>query len=122
MVLINKIDKEKLEKVGLWKHKRQGKFAQESNFSVCNKQHNSRAKTYYIVENEEVMRFLGMWEKSNVVQISLQQFEELKRKKIIDENNIQRYNEYVIGAKCFIANDGNVYVAREKKMLLALKD
>lgn len=122
MILINKIDKKRLEKVGLWKHKRQGKFAQESNFSVCNKQHNSRAKTYYIVENEDVMRFLGIWDKSNVIQITHQQFENLKKKKIINENNIQKYDEYIVGAKCFIANSGDIYVARDKKILLALKD
>lgn len=122
MTLINKFDKKRLEKVGLWKHKREGRYSQESNFSVCNKQHNSRAKTYYIVENADVMRFLEMWDKANVKQISSQQLEELKEKNIVTEKNIQRYNEYIEDAKCFIANNGDIYVAREKKILLALKN
>ena len=120
MELINKFDKKRLEKVGLWKHRQEGKNSQESNFSVCNKQHNSRAKTYYVVENVETMRFLEMWDKANVVKISSQQLEELKSKKIISEQNIQRYNEYVVNAKCFIANNGDIYVAKEKRILLAL--
>lgn len=120
MILINKLDKKRLEKVGLWKHKREGRFSQESNFSVCNKQHNSRSKTYYVVENIETMRFLEIWDKANVIKITSQQFNDLKAKKIINANNIQKYNEYIIGAKCFFANNGDIYVAREKKILLAL--
>ena len=122
MILINKFDKKRLEKVGLWKHARKGKFSQESNFSVCNKQHNSRAKTYYVVEDIETMRFLEFWEKSNVIHISQKQFEDLKNKKIINENHIQHYDEYKVGAKCFIARNGEIYVAREKRIVLALKN
>ena len=122
MVLINKFDKKRLEKVGLWKHKREGKFAQDSNFSVCNKQHNSRAKTYYIVETFETMRFLEMWDRANVVKISNQQLEKLQNKKIITEKNIQKYDEYIVEAKCFIAKNGDIYVARENKILFALNN
>ena len=122
MELINKFDKKRLEKVGLWKHKQSGKNSQESNFSVCNKQHNSRSKTYYVVENLDVMRFLEMWDKANVMKISQQQFEDLLQKKIISEDNIQKYNEYVVNAKCFIANNGDIYVAKDKKIMLALQN
>jgi sulfatase maturation enzyme AslB (radical SAM superfamily) len=68
------------------------------------------------------MRFLEMWDKANVMKISQQQFEELQSKKIINEHNIQRYNEYVVNAKCFIANNGDIYVARDRKIMLALQD
>lgn len=122
MILINKFDKKRLEKVGLWRHERKGRFSQESNFSVCNKQHNSRAKTYYVVEEVDVMRFLQMWDKANVINISQKQLNDLKLKKIINEHNIQHYNEYIVGAKCFIANNGKIYVAREKRTMLALKN
>ena len=122
MIFINKFDKKRLEKVGLWKHERKGRFPQESNFSVCNKQHNSSSKTYYVVENIEVMRFLELWDRANVIQISQTQLEKLKLKKIIHNKNIQKYGEYVIGAKCFIANNGNIYLAKENKLLSALNE
>ena len=122
MIFINKFDKKRLEKVGLWKHERKGRFPQESNFSVCNKLHKSRAKTYYVIEDIETMRFLGMWDRANVIKISQEQLTILKNKKVISEKQIQRYNEYVVGAKCFIAYNGDIYVAREKKITLALKN
>lgn len=122
MVLINKFDKKRLEKAGLWKHKQKGRFSQESNFSVCNKQHNSRAKTYYIVETFDVMRFLEMWDKSNVKRISEQELKKLKDKKIITEKNTQKYGEYVENAKCFIARNGDIYISRENKILFALNN
>ena len=120
MELINKYDKKRLEKVGLWKHKRNGRHSQESNFSVCNKQHNSRAKTYYVVEDPEIMRFLGIWEKGNVVKINQEQFKKLQELKILHEKNIQKYNTYIPYAKCFISNTGDIYISREKKILSAL--
>ena len=120
MVLINKYDKMKLEKVGLWRHKREGRNSQESNFTVCNKDHNSRAKTYYIVEELETMRFLGMWDKSNVVKINLNQFNKLKELNILNEKNIQQYSTYIPNARCFISNNNDIYVAHDKEILSVL--
>ena len=121
MLPINKFDKKRLEKVGLWRHKREGRYSQESNFSVCNKKHKSRAKTYYVVEELNVLRFLGMWDIANVQKISEEQFNDLKQKNILNEHNIQKYNEYVEKAKCFFDKNGDIYVARDRKILLALK-
>lgn len=120
MIPINKFDKKRLEKVGLWRHKREGRHSQESNFSVCNKRHKSRAKTYYIVEEIDVMRFLGMWNNANVKKISQKQFDILKEKNIINDRNIQKYDEYVEHAKCFFDKNGDIYVAKERKILLTL--
>jgi hypothetical protein len=122
MILINKLDKKRLEEAGLWKHRQTGKNSQESNFSVCNKQHNSRSKTYYVVEHTETMRFLEIWDKANVMKISEEQFNKLKNKKILNSNNIQTYNNYIPNAKGFIANNGDKYVTKEKKILLALNN
>ena len=121
MISINKLDKKRLEKVGLWKHKREGKFSQESNFTVCNKNHKSKAKTYYVAEEMDVLRFLGIWQQANVKKISEKQFENLKGRNILNEENIQKYDEYVPNAKCFLDKNGDIYVARDRKILLALR-
>ena len=68
------------------------------------------------------MRFLQIWDKANVIKISKQQFEKLKAKKIINQHNIQKYDEYIIEAKCFLAKNGDIYVSREKKILNALNE
>jgi hypothetical protein len=120
MVLINKYDKMKLEKVGLWKHQRTGKNSQDSNFTVCNKDHNSRAKTYYVVEELEVMRFLGIWDKSDVIKINQTQFDKLKELNFLNDKNIQKYNTYIPYAKCFISNTNEIYIVQDKKLLSVL--
>lgn len=52
---------ESLRKANLLKDRiiRDGSIIQDSNYYVANKEHMSRSKTYYIVEDYKLLKFLG---------------------------------------------------------------
>lgn len=66
MIRITKTQKEKLEKAGLIKYRivKNGIEVQSANLYVANKEHMSRSKTYYVVEEPKIMAFLGFAKKS----------------------------------------------------------
>lgn len=62
-IFLRKITKEQweeLRKAGLIREKRKknGIITQEPNFCIANRQHKSRAKTYFVVEEPRIMKFL----------------------------------------------------------------
>ena len=119
MVSITKAERERLEQVGLWKHKRKFK---DGNFSITNKYHKSRAKTYYVIEEYSVMRRLERWGRANVIKITNEQLTKLKEKKLVFDKSIQTYTDYNPKANCFISHSGEIYVARSENIMNALRE
>lgn len=63
--LITKQQMDNLRTAGLIKDKKvkDKRVIQEPNYYVANKEHMSRSKSYYIVEEPKIMQFLGYIEK-----------------------------------------------------------
>ena len=63
MIRITKSQKEALEKAGLIRYRKvkDGIEIQSPNIYVANREHTSRSKTYYVVEEAKIMKFLGFW-------------------------------------------------------------
>lgn len=63
MIKISKSQKEALENAGLIRYRKvkDGTEIQSPNIYVANREHLSRSKTYYVVEEPRIMKFLGLW-------------------------------------------------------------
>lgn len=63
MIKITKSQKEALENAGLIRYRKvkDGVEIQSPNLYVANREHMSRSKTYYVVEEAKIMKFLGFW-------------------------------------------------------------
>lgn len=63
MIKISKSQKEALEKAGLIRYRKtkEGIEIQSPNIYVANREHLSRSKSYYVVEEPKIMKFLGFW-------------------------------------------------------------
>ena len=63
MIKITKSQKEALENAGLIRYRKfkDGVETQSPNIYVANREHMSRSKTYYVVEETKIMKFLGLW-------------------------------------------------------------
>ena len=63
MIKITKSQKEALESAGLIRYRKVkgGVEVESPNIYVANREHLSRSKTYYVVEEAKIMKFLGLW-------------------------------------------------------------
>ena len=63
MIKITKSQKKALENAGLIRYRKvvDGVEVQSPNIYVANREHLSRSKTYYVVEEAKIMKFLGLW-------------------------------------------------------------
>ena len=63
MIKITKSQKNALESAGLIRYRkvRDGVEIQSPNIYVANREHMSSSKTYYVVEEARIMKFLGYW-------------------------------------------------------------
>ena len=61
MIKINRDDFDRLRKAGLIKFKTHNS---SPNFYICNKEHKGRSKTYYVVEEYPILKFLGRVKKN----------------------------------------------------------
>ena len=63
MIKISKSQKKALENAGLIRYRKvKGGIETESpNIYVANREHLSRSKAYYVVEEPKIMKFLGLW-------------------------------------------------------------
>ena len=63
MIKITKSQREALENAGLIRYRKTkgGVEIQSPNIYVANREHMSRSKTYYVVEEAKIMKFLGLW-------------------------------------------------------------
>ena len=92
MIKITKPQKEALEKAGLIRYRkvRNGVEIESPNIYVANREHLSRSKTYYVVEEAKIMKFLGYWKDTGF-------------KKNKNRNNNRNFNNYK--KKDFTYND-----------------
>lgn len=120
MVKITRSQRDALESVGLLKYRRRGYNPQDQNFSVVNKEHVSRDKTYYVVEEPEIMLFLGLYDNQNLQIISKRQYEQGLTDKVYTEAQVQKWGEYVPNAVVFIDWAGRYRIKRVSKYMFAL--
>ena len=55
MIRISRTEKEELDRLGLLRYKKNGFDPVEQNFVVANRTHKSRNKTYYVVEEQNIL-------------------------------------------------------------------
>lgn len=120
MIKITKSEREALEKVGLLRHKKVGYNACDPSFYVANKEHTGRNKHTYIVEDSDVMKFLGYYEGQNLQRINEKQYKNLLDNNYINEDNIQRWGQYNPKAICYENQFGEYRVAKIASIMMFL--
>lgn len=58
MIKIDREDFDRLREAGLIKFKTNHS---SPNFYICNKEHNGKSKTYYVVEDFKILKYLGIF-------------------------------------------------------------
>ena len=101
MIKLSKYERKELERVGLLKNRQVGLNPQDANYTVTNREHVGRDKTIYVAEEPEIMLFLGKYDDLNLQRISVNQYNKLVEKKILNDANTQRWGEYKVNAVCF---------------------
>ena len=63
MIKISKSQRDALENAGLIRYRKvkDGIETESPNIYVANREHLSRSKAYYVVEEPKIMKFLGLW-------------------------------------------------------------
>lgn len=120
MIPITKSERKALDNVGLIKYRRVGINAQDANIQIANREHMSRAKTDYITEEPEIMKFLGHFENFNMQRISNSQLKQLKDKGMATEDNIQKVGEYKPTAFIYIKCNGTILMDKIAKYMIFL--
>lgn len=89
MIKITKSQREALEKAGLIRYRKvkNGIEVQAPNIYVANREHLSRSKCYYVVEEAKIMKFLGLWtdspKKNNFYNNKNKNFNHDKKREIV---------------------------------------
>ena len=120
MIKVTKAEREALESVGLLRSRRTGYNACDANYTVVNREHLSRSKKTYVVEEPEIMLFLGKYDNLNLQRINSVQYNQLVNKGYITPQNTQRWGEYVPGAICFQDWTGQWRIKKVTKMMFEL--
>lgn len=123
MIKITKQEREELERVGLIRYRRQygHKIIQDSNLVITNREHvGKNSKTYYVVEEPNILKFLGRYEGLNMQKITKAQFDLLKEKGLLPENKIQHWGEYKPGAICYENQFGELRIMKVTSHMIAL--
>lgn len=117
MIKIDQAQIKKLKDVGLLREKTD---SQEPNYTVANKEHPSRAKTYYLTEEIPQMRFLGFFCDNKVFKINSEQLNKILQK--YPNIEIQTMNQYNPKAKIYNYDAQNVYAVKEPEILKILNN
>ena len=120
MIKISKIERAELERVGLLRSRRTGYNACDANYTVVNREHLSRSKKTYVVEEPEIMIFLGHYEGQNLQRINISQYKQLWDKGLINRSNIQKWGTYVPGAIAFQDMNGRWRVKKQTNIMFEL--
>lgn len=120
MIKVSKYERKELERVGLLKDRRVGLNPQDANYTVTNREHVGRDKTIYVAEEPEIMLFLGKYDDLNLQRISVNQYNKLVEKKILNDTNTQRWGEYKVNAICFQDSYGVYRCKKISKIMLEL--
>ena len=119
MLPISRSERDKLEKIGLLKSKRDGISVQDPNYSIANRR-SSKSKTYFLVENPTEMRFLGYFIDNGICKISKNQYDFLIKEGSIEEDKIQIEGTYVPQALCYYWGENNIWVVKDQKIMIKL--
>lgn len=123
MIRISKTMRNELERVGLIKYKKIGYNAQDPNLVVTNREHvGKNAKTYYVVEEPEILIYLQLYDELNIPlqRIRQDQVKYLLDNNIIDENMIQKPKEYRPNAIVFLDDEGQYRCKKVTAIMVAL--
>lgn len=120
MIKISKRERDNLKKVGLLKDRRVGYRHCDANYTVANREHCGRDKTIYVTEEPEIMLFLGRYENLNLQKIDKIQLKNLLDKKLVKEEEIQRWNTYIPNALVFEDFNGNYRIKKITKFMIEL--
>ncbi len=120
MIKITNSEREALEKVGLLRHKRTGYNSCDPSFYVANKEHIGRNKHTYIVEDPDVMKFLGYYEGQNLQKINEKQYGMLLEGNYVNEANTQHWGKYNPKAICYENQFGEYRIAKIASLMLYL--
>jgi hypothetical protein len=120
MVLISKEERKALDKVGLLRYKKVGFNGQDQNFQVVNREHLSRDKSIYVVEEPEIMAFLGRYDNLNLQKINVLQLKSLREGGFVNDSNSQYWGTYNPNAVAYEDREGNWRIKKTSKMMLFL--
>ena len=121
MIRVSKTIRQELEEVGLIRYRKEGVRASDANLVVANREHvGKNAKSYYVVEEPEILLFLQRYETLNLQKLRPDQVQMLKEKGIINEENIQYPREYKPSAIAFVDDRGQYRCKRIASIMLAL--
>lgn len=121
MIRVSKSVRNELEEVGLLRYRRNGYNAVEPNFVVTNREHvGKNVKTYYVVEEPEIMLYLQRYENLNLQKIRPDQVKTLLEKKLITEDLIQYPKEYKPNAIVFQDDEGQYRCKKVTNIMITL--
>lgn len=122
MFPISKYEREKLDSVGLIQYRRVGRNPQDANITVANREHVSRDKTLYVVDepNHGIKKFLGYFEDCNMQKISNLQLKKLIEEKKATDDNIQHDGEYKEKAFIYVRPDGTILMDKISEYMIFL--
>lgn len=120
MIAITKKERDDLQECGLLQFKKIGVVKEDANLYVANKTHNSRDKSYYIVETPEILKYLGYYENCNLQKISKGQLDNLLKNGYVTEDKIQKEGTYVSDAMVFTTSDGRIFMEKIAKNMIFL--
>lgn len=123
MIRITKQEKESLESVGLIRYRiqRGNRIYQDSNLVVTNREHvGKNSKTYYVVEEPAILKYLGYYDTLNLQRINDEQYETLVAKGLLNEDRIQRWGEYKPDAVCYFDQFGEKRITKVAQLMIAL--
>ena len=94
---------------------------QDSNLVVTNKEHvGKNVKTYYVVEESNIMGFLGHYENMDLQLITQEQYDKLVQTGALKENKIQQWGTFVPRALCFINQFGEYRIRKVPHLMIPL--
>lgn len=123
MLRISKTQRNELERVGLIKYKRTGFHPQDPNLVITNREHvGKNAKTYYIVEEPEILIYLQRYDELNtpLQKIRPDQVNALLETGVINEDMIQKPKEYKPKAVVFLDDEGQYRCKKVTAIMVAL--
>ena len=120
MVQISRQQRDQLDRVGLIKYKKVGFNPQDPNLVVVNREHMSRDKTYYVVEQKEIMLFLEMYDGLDLQRIRPDQLQMLMDANLVTEDKIQHSGEYKPIATVFQDSTGQYRCKKITNYMLTL--
>ncbi len=121
MIRVSKSVRNELERVGLLRFRKDGLSPVEPNLVVTNREHvGKNVKTYYVVEEPEILLYLQMYDTLNLQKIKPDQVQMLLNKGLITNDSIQLPREYKPNAVVFRDDAGQYRCKKVTNIMIAL--